>query len=92
MFDLPEEFILSKVPHLNFEGSGSARAKEQVLSHLLDQIKEAFEEMLGGDAGNAFLLPSPPHRAPQARLKRPRELEADGVAELRQQAAHQRSP
>ena len=36
VFDLPKEFILPKVPHLNFEGPGSARAKERVLSRLLD--------------------------------------------------------
>ena len=86
VFDLPKEFILLKVPHLNFEGSGGARAKERVLSPLLGLIKEVFEEMVGGDAGDAFPLPLLPRRALQARLKRPRELEAVDVAELRQRA------
>ena len=30
VFDQPEEFILSKVPRVNFGGSRDARAKEQV--------------------------------------------------------------
>ena len=83
LFDLPEEFILPTVPHLNFEGSGGARAKEQVLSRLLNRIKEASKAMSGGDASDAFSLPPPPIRAPQAQMKRLRELEADGMAELR---------
>ena len=48
--------------------------------------------MFGGEAGDAFPLPSPPCCAPQARLKRLRELEADGVVELRQKVTPQRLP
>ena len=40
--------------------------------------------------GEDFLLPSPPHRDLQARLKRLMELEAEGMSELRQRAAPQR--
>ena len=83
VFDFPEEFILPKVPHLNFEGSGCVRAKEWVMNHLLGSTKEASEEMLGGDVGSAFPLLPPPCCAPHARLKRLRELEVDGVAKLR---------
>ena len=63
MFDLLKEFILSKVPHLNFKGSDDAQAKEMVLSRLLGRIKEAYEEMSGGDTNDAFPLPPPPNRA-----------------------------
>ena len=90
MFDLPKEFTLLEVPHLNFEGLGSARAKEWLLSHLLGQLKEAFKEMSGGDVGDAFSLPPPPRRTLQAQLKRPRELEADEKVDLRQRANPQR--
>ena len=57
VFDHPKEFVLLKIPHLNFESSGDARAKERVQSHLLSFIHEAFvaqiqeviEEMVVGD-------------------------------------------
>ena len=82
VFDHPEEFILPQVPHLNFKGSSGAQAKERALSRLLSQIKES-SEMLRSDASDAFPLPLPLRRTPQARLKRPRELETDGVVDLR---------
>ena len=41
VFDYPKEFILSKVPQLNFEGSGGTRAKECVQSHILSRNQEA---------------------------------------------------
>ena len=66
VFNLLEEFILSKVPHLNFKRSGGARAKGWALSRLLYRMKEASEEMSGGDASDAFLLPPPPWHASQA--------------------------
>ena len=90
VFDLLKEFSLLEVPHLNFEGLGSARAKEWILSHLLGQLKEASKEMSGGDVGDAFSLPPPPRRTLQAQLKRPRELEVDDVVELRQRTTPQR--
>ena len=40
--------------------------------------------MSGGDVGDAFSLPLPPRYDLQARLKRLRELEVDGVLELRE--------
>ena len=43
VFDHPEEFILSKVPHLYFEDSGGAQAKERVQSRLLSHIQATFE-------------------------------------------------
>ena len=64
MFNLPEEFILPKVPHLNFKGLSGDRSKERVLSHLFDRIKEASGEMSGGDVGDTFPLPPSPSRAP----------------------------
>ena len=63
MFDLLKKLILPKVPHLNFEGLDDAQAKEMVMSRLLGRIKEAYEEMSGGDTDDAFSLPPPPNRA-----------------------------
>ena len=63
-----EEFVLSKVSHLNFEDSGGARAKKRVHSRLLSyiqvaseaQTQEAPEEMARGDVGDGFsFIPSP---------------------------------
>ena len=45
VFDHPKEFILPKVPYLNFEGSRSARAKEWVQRCLLSRIQVAFEAL-----------------------------------------------
>ena len=60
VFDHPEEFVLSKVPLLNFESSGDARVKERVQSRLLFGIQEVFEEMVGGDVGDEFsFIPTP---------------------------------
>ena len=60
VFDHPKEFILPKVPRSNFEGSGDLRSKEQVQNRLLTHIKEAFEEMAGGDLSVAFPVVAPP--------------------------------
>ena len=62
VFDHPEEFVLPKVPHLNFEGSGGTQAKEWFQSRLLTHIQamskartqEASEEMAGGDVDDDF--------------------------------------
>ena len=48
VFDYLDEFILSQVLRLIFEGSGDTRAKERVQSHLLTRIKEASKEIGGG--------------------------------------------
>ena len=88
IFDHPKEFILSKFPRLNFEGSGDARAKERVQSRLLTRIKEASKEMAGGDIGDEFPLVAPPSRESLlTRLNRPRELEVDTMSELQQRAS-----
>ena len=60
VFDHPEEFILPKVPRLNFESSGDVRARERVQTCLLTCIKEAFEEMARGDVGDAYSSVVPP--------------------------------
>ena len=61
MFDHPEEFV---VLLLNFYGSGEAPTRERVLSCLLTRIKEASEEIVGGDVGDAFpLVPPPCHKS-----------------------------
>ena len=92
VFDQLKEFILLKVLRLIFEGLGEARAKEWFQSHLLTRIKEAFEEMAGGDLGDAYLFVAPPPRESLlTQLKRLRELEADTMSELRQRAPNQRS-
>ena len=61
VLDLQEAFFLPKFPHQNFKGLGSAQAKKRVLSHLLRRIKEAFEDISGGDASDTFPLPSLSH-------------------------------
>ena len=84
MFDQPEEFIIPKVRHLNFEGSGDAQAKEEVLSQLLaciqaaskTQTQEVSKEMVVGE--EFPLVPHLRHEL-QVRLKRPRKLEEEGV-------------
>ena len=38
VFNHPEEFVLSKVLHLNFEGSRDARAREKIPTRLLSHI------------------------------------------------------
>ena len=99
VFDHPEEFVLSKVPHLNFEGLGGPRAKERVqschLSHIQAASKartqEPSEEMAGGDVGDAFMFIPPPSRESlPTRLKRPRYLELETMSELRQRVPTQR--
>ena len=48
--------------------------------------------MAGGDVGEAYLFVAPPTRESlPTRLKRQRDLEADTMSELRQQAPNQRS-
>ena len=59
VFDHSEEFILLKVPRLNFKGSGDARAREWFQSCLFTLIKEASEEIEGGNVGDAFPLIAP---------------------------------
>ena len=69
VFDHPKEFILSKVPHLNFEGPRGAQAKERVQSRLLSRIQamseartqEASKEMARGDVGDDFSFIPPPY-------------------------------
>ena len=84
IFDHLEEFILSKVPRLNFGGSGDTRAKEMVQNRLLHCIKEAFvNEMVEDDLGDSFPLVIPPSRPslpPES--KRPREGDSKSMAEL----------
>ena len=70
--------MLSKVLHLNFEGSRDARAREKIPTRLLSHILVKPKDMSGGDVGDAFPLPPPPHHDPRARLKKARELEASG--------------
>ena len=91
VFDHKEEFILSKVPRLIFEGLGDAQAREQVQSRLLTQIKEASEEISGGDfrENYPFVAPPPPESLP-TRMKRSMELEADTMSKLCQRAANKR--
>ena len=90
-FDHPNEFVLLKVPHLNFDGSRDTRVWERIQSRLLSHIHVAFEEMSGGDIGDAFSLPPSPSCDLQARLNRPRELEGSGVSKLRERAVCQKS-
>ena len=91
VFDHPEEFILPKVPRLNFEGSRNARVRERVQGRLLTRIKEASKEMTGGDLGDEYPFVAPPSRESlSTHLKRLRELETDSISELQQQAASQR--
>ena len=92
VFDHPEEFILPKVPRLNFEGSGDVRAKEWVQNRLLTRIKEAFEEMARVDLSDAFPFVAPPSRPSlSSRSKRLREGEAETLPELRQRVHNQRA-
>ena len=74
--------MLPKVPQLNFESSGDARAKKRVQSHLLSRIQEASEEMAGGDVGDEFSFIHPSRELQPTRLKRPRYLEADTTYKL----------
>ena len=68
VFDHPKEFILSKAPHLNFEGSRGAQTKKRVQSRLLSRIQamskartqKASEEMAKGDVGDDFPFIPPP--------------------------------
>ena len=92
VFDHPEEFILSKVQRLNFEGSGDVRAKERVQNRLLTRIKEPSDKMAGGDPSDAFpfvALPSRPSLS--SRSKRLREGEAETLPELWQRVHNQRA-
>ena len=43
VFAEPEDFIISSVPRLDFEGPGNARAKERVLSRFLTCITTFVE-------------------------------------------------
>ena len=49
VLDHSEEFVLLKVPLVELRGSSEVQAREWVLSRLLARIKEASEEMVGGD-------------------------------------------
>ena len=54
------------------------------------RIKEAFEEIAGGDLSDAFPFIAPPSRISLSSLsKRPREGEADTLTELRQRVHNQ---
>ena len=79
--------LYSRRSTLNFEGSRNTRERERVQSRLLVRIKEAFEEMAGGDLGDEYpFIASPPRESLPTQLKRQRELEADTMSELRQRA------
>ena len=95
VFDKPEDFIVPKVLHLNYESSGDTRAMKRVLSHLLSCIQAASEAQTQQEAkeivfGDDFSLPPSPHRDTQARLKRLRDLKVKGMSELRQRATPER--
>ena len=95
VFDHLKEFVLPKVPHLNFESPGGARAKERVQSRLLFRIQaaseartqEASKEMAGDDIGDDFpFIPPPSRESLPTRLKRPRYLEPETMFGLWQRA------
>ena len=76
VFDHPKEFVLPKVPLLNFESSRDARGKERIQICLLSQIQEVSKEMVGGNIGDEFpFIPPPSSESSPTRLKRPRYLE-----------------
>ena len=65
VFAEPEDFVISSVPCLHFEGPGNARAKEHVLSRLLTSITTKVETLEFGKTesmavGDDFPIPSPP--------------------------------
>ena len=70
---MPEEFIVSKIPCFNFEGSGEAQAREQVLHRLLARI-EVVVVAKGPDTmavEEDFPFLPPPQREPSGQDKRP---------------------
>ena len=68
-FAEPKDFVVPSVPHLHFEGSRNALAKERVLSRHLTCIAIEVETRESGRAENMevgydYLIPPPPCRNP----------------------------
>ena len=75
VFDQPEEFFVPTVLRFNFEGLGSARAREHVLHRLIARDEEVYDALKteAMAIGDDFPILPPPRCEPQGPRKRPRE-------------------